>query len=162
MTQLDVRPGTDSSELDPQAVVTDWLAALHRAARTQDLAGIRALLAADPWWRDIYALSWDLVAANGADDYYGEDGPPVETADLLASVSPLALVWNIDDRGELRTTLRHSGHQRLRFMATGLRLARFFSGHVALMIKAMNEGILDPQVNVEKKKDQIDDGSASS
>ncbi len=65
----------------------------------------------------------------------------------------LATVWNVDDRGELRTTLRHSGHQKLWFMATGLRLARFFSQHVALLIKAMDEGLLDPAVNVERKQE---------
>ncbi len=65
----------------------------------------------------------------------------------------LATVWNVDDRGELRTTLRHSGHQRLWFMATGLRLARFYSQHVALLIKAMNEGIIDPSINVAKKQE---------
>jgi hypothetical protein len=31
-------------------------------------------------------------------------------------------------------------------------MARFFSGHVAVMIKAMNEGLIDPDINVEKKK----------
>lgn len=65
----------------------------------------------------------------------------------------LATVWNVDDRGELRTTLRHSGHQKLWFMATGLRLARFFSQHVALLIKAMNEDIIDPGINVAKKQE---------
>ncbi|OUS94987.1 NAD(P)/FAD-dependent oxidoreductase [Rhodococcus sp. NCIMB 12038] len=71
-----------------------------------------------------------------------------EVADALATV------WNVDDRGELRTTLRHSGHQKLWFMANGLRLARFFSQHVALLIKAMNEGLIDPSINVEKKKQE--------
>jgi cation diffusion facilitator CzcD-associated flavoprotein CzcO len=65
----------------------------------------------------------------------------------------LATVWNVDDRGEIRTALRHSGHERLWFMATGLRLARFYSQHVALLIKAMNEGIIDPSINVEKKQE---------
>lgn len=67
----------------------------------------------------------------------------------------LATVWDIDSRGEIRTALRHSGHQRLWFMATGIRLARFYSQHVALLIKAMNEGILDPTVNVARKQDEI-------
>ncbi|MFJ9390820.1 FAD-dependent oxidoreductase [Nocardioides sp. NPDC101246] len=64
----------------------------------------------------------------------------------------LATVWNVDDRGELRTTLRHSGHQRLWFMATGLRLARFYSQHVALLIKAMDAGLIDPSINVDRKQ----------
>ncbi|MFJ3667426.1 FAD-dependent oxidoreductase [Streptomyces sp. NPDC090106] len=65
----------------------------------------------------------------------------------------LATVWNVDDRGELRTTLRHSGHRKLWFMATGLRLARFHSQHLALLIKAMNEGIIDPRINVDRKQE---------
>jgi putative flavoprotein involved in K+ transport len=67
----------------------------------------------------------------------------------------LATVWNVDERGELRTTLRHSGHEKLWFVANGLRLARIFTKHVALLIKAMDEGLLDPRINVERKQDVI-------
>ncbi|MCW2495300.1 NAD(P)/FAD-dependent oxidoreductase [Jatrophihabitans sp.] len=67
----------------------------------------------------------------------------------------LATVWNVDDRGEIRTALRHSGHQKLWFMATGFRLARIFSHHVALLIKAMDEELLDPAVNVELKQPPV-------
>lgn len=67
----------------------------------------------------------------------------------------LATVWNVDERGELRTTLRHSGHEKLWFVANGLRLSRIFTKHVALLIKAVDEGLLDPRVNVEKKQDII-------
>jgi cation diffusion facilitator CzcD-associated flavoprotein CzcO len=68
----------------------------------------------------------------------------------------LATVWDVDDRGEIRTALRHSGHPRLWFTATGLRLSRFYSQHLALLIKAMDEGLIDPRINVELKQEVAD------
>jgi hypothetical protein len=65
----------------------------------------------------------------------------------------LGLVWGLDDQGELRTTFRHSGQQKLWFMAGGFQQSRVHSRHLALLIKAMDEGLLDPQINVEKRKD---------
>jgi len=63
----------------------------------------------------------------------------------------LATVWNVDERGEVRTSMRHSGHEKLWFVANGLRIGRFLSKPVAVMIKAIEEGLLDPQISVEKK-----------
>jgi putative flavoprotein involved in K+ transport len=68
-----------------------------------------------------------------------------------AVADQLGLVWGIDETGEQRTTLRHSGHEKLWIMANGFQQARIHSKHVALMIKAMDEGLLDPKINVEKK-----------
>lgn len=63
----------------------------------------------------------------------------------------LATVWNVDERGEVRTSMRHSGHERLWFVANGLRIARHQSKPLALMIKAIDEGLLDPRISVHKK-----------
>jgi cation diffusion facilitator CzcD-associated flavoprotein CzcO len=63
----------------------------------------------------------------------------------------LATVWNVDARGEVRTSMRHSGHEKLWFVANGLRIGRFLTKPVALMIKAIDEGLLDPHISVEKK-----------
>lgn len=63
----------------------------------------------------------------------------------------LATVWNIDARGEVRTAMRHSGHEKLWFVANGLRVARILGKPVALMIKAIDEGLLDPRISVRKK-----------
>ncbi|OCB22450.1 flavin-containing monooxygenase [Mycobacterium intracellulare] len=63
----------------------------------------------------------------------------------------LATVWNIDARGEVRTSMRHSGHEKLWFVANGLRVGRFLTKPVAIMIKAIDEGLLDPHISVEKR-----------
>ncbi|BBZ31241.1 monooxygenase (plasmid) [Mycolicibacterium madagascariense] len=63
----------------------------------------------------------------------------------------LATVWNIDSRGEVRTSMRHSGHEKLWFVANGLRIGRMQSKPVAVMIKAIDEGLLDPHISVVKK-----------
>jgi putative flavoprotein involved in K+ transport len=68
-----------------------------------------------------------------------------------ATTEQLATVWGIDERGEVRTSMRHSGHERLWFVANGLRIARIQSKPVALMIKAIEAGLLDPKISVEKK-----------
>jgi cation diffusion facilitator CzcD-associated flavoprotein CzcO len=65
----------------------------------------------------------------------------------------LGLVWGLDDQGELRTTFRHSGHPKLWFMAGGFQQSRVHSRHLALMMKAIDEGLLDPKVSIEKRKD---------
>ena len=64
----------------------------------------------------------------------------------------LALVWGLDDTGELRTTHRHSGFPKLWFMANGFQQSRIHSKHMAMMMKAIDEGLLDPNINIEKKK----------
>jgi putative flavoprotein involved in K+ transport len=65
----------------------------------------------------------------------------------------LGLVWGLDDTGELRTTFRHSGHPKLWFMAGGFQQSRVHSRHLSLMIQAIDEGLLDPKINVDKKKE---------
>jgi putative flavoprotein involved in K+ transport len=51
-------------------------------------------------------------------------------------------VWGLDDEGELRGVWRGSGHPRLWFMAGNLALSRMYSQHLALRIKAVEEGLL--------------------
>jgi putative flavoprotein involved in K+ transport len=68
-----------------------------------------------------------------------------------AVTDQLSPVWGLDETGELRTTFRHSGHEKLWFMAGGFQQSRVHSKHLAMLIKAMDEGIIDPSINVEKK-----------
>jgi hypothetical protein len=44
---------------DVRAVVVAWLSALEVVLRERDMASFTSLLGTDPWWRDMYALSWD-------------------------------------------------------------------------------------------------------
>lgn len=68
-----------------------------------------------------------------------------EVADTLATLGGL------DAQGEVRTAMRHSGHEKLWFIANGLRVARILNKPVALMIKAIDEGLIDPAISVQKK-----------
>ena len=72
------------------------------------------------------------------------DGWPLLTPrDLLAD-------W-MEAYGELRTTFRHCGHENLWFVAGGFRDARIHSKHVALMIAAIEGGLLDRKVGEANK-----------
>src|SRR4051794_8565769 len=44
-----------------------WLADLGAALSAADAPGVTALLAADCWWRDLLALTWDLGTYRGTE-----------------------------------------------------------------------------------------------
>ncbi|KZV68886.1 FAD/NAD(P)-binding domain-containing protein [Peniophora sp. CONT] len=59
---------------------------------------------------------------------------------VTEKLSPL---WGLDDEGEIRGSWRDSGVPRLWCMAGNLAMARFFSKHLALQIKAIEDGVWD-------------------
>jgi cation diffusion facilitator CzcD-associated flavoprotein CzcO len=63
----------------------------------------------------------------------------------------VATVWGLDEGGELRTTFRHSGHERLWVFAGNIGQCRYYSRPVAVMIKAIERGLLDANVSVEHR-----------
>lgn len=67
----------------------------------------------------------------------------------------VASVWGLDESGELRTTFRHSGHERLWVFAGGVQQSRFHSRPVAVMIKAVERGVLDPEISVKLKASEV-------
>ena len=64
----------------------------------------------------------------------------------------LATVWGPDENGETRTAGRHSGHPKLWFFAGGFQIARISSRQLSVIIKAIDEGLIDPKISVEKKR----------
>lgn len=50
-------------------------------------------------------------------------------------------VWGMDEEGEIRGMWRNSGHPGFWFMAGSLFLCRWYSGQLALQIKAQEEGL---------------------
>jgi hypothetical protein len=64
MTDLAI---ASTTRTDYREIAAGWLSQLNRAAEQSDVPGIVSLFAADPWWRDLYALTWDLSAMHGAD-----------------------------------------------------------------------------------------------
>ena len=54
-------------------------------------------------------------------------------------------VWGLDGEGELQGVWRQSGHEGLWFMGGNLAMARFYGKFLALQIKAMEEGLLEPR-----------------
>ena len=99
-------------------------------------------------YRDGTAEAADLVVFSTGFTNMREATRPI-VGDAVAD--QLGLVWGIDEQGELRTTFRHSGHEKLWFMAGGFQQSRVHSKHLALMIKAMDEGMIDPGINVARK-----------
>ncbi|GAA1022287.1 FAD-dependent oxidoreductase [Acrocarpospora pleiomorpha] len=65
----------------------------------------------------------------------------------------LSPVWGLDETMEVRAAGRHSGHPKLWFFAGGFQFARIMSRQLSLLIKAIEEGLVDPNISVEKKKD---------
>jgi len=59
-------------------------------------------------------------------------------ADVAKNVKPL---WGLDDEGEIRGAWKDMGVPGLWYMVGNLALCRFYSKHVVLQIKAMEEGI---------------------
>ena len=67
----------------------------------------------------------------------------------------LATVWGLDEGGELRTTFRHTGHPRLWAFAGGIQQCRFHSRGFAVMIKAIEQGLLDADISVKRKPSEF-------
>lgn len=63
----------------------------------------------------------------------------------------VATVWGLDEGGELRTTFRHSGHPRLWIFAGGIQQSRFHSRPVAVMMRAIERGVVSDQISVKLK-----------
>ncbi|KAI0344328.1 FAD/NAD(P)-binding domain-containing protein [Trametopsis cervina] len=53
-------PPLDASKVDANRVATAWLSAFNKAVVAHDVPGILDTLYEKPWWRDIFALTWDL------------------------------------------------------------------------------------------------------
>jgi cation diffusion facilitator CzcD-associated flavoprotein CzcO len=67
----------------------------------------------------------------------------------------LATVWGLDEKGELRTTFRHTGHPRLWAFTGGIQQSRFHSRPFAVMIKAIESGLLSADISVELKPSEF-------
>ncbi|OLL26602.1 hypothetical protein NEOLI_000054 [Neolecta irregularis DAH-3] len=52
-------------------------------------------------------------------------------------------VWGLDDEGEVQGLWRRSGHPGFWYMGGNLMMTRFHSKHLALQIKAIQEGLLE-------------------
>jgi putative flavoprotein involved in K+ transport len=50
-----------------QQRVDDWLASFEAAVRARDAVAAAALFAADSYWRDLVAFTWNLNTAEGRD-----------------------------------------------------------------------------------------------
>lgn len=63
-TTLGVAPPTD---VDANQVAQAWVTAFGQAVSARDLDAILGLLHEEPWWRDLWALTWDLRTFRGKD-----------------------------------------------------------------------------------------------
>ncbi|TBU34305.1 FAD/NAD(P)-binding domain-containing protein [Dichomitus squalens] len=74
----------------------------------------------------------------------GFDSPMVTIKKLLGEdiASRVKPMWNLDEEGELRNVWRDTGVPNFWFMMGNLMWCRFHSKHLALQIKAIEEGVL--------------------
>ncbi|THH13751.1 hypothetical protein EW146_g6505 [Bondarzewia mesenterica] len=68
-----------------------------------------------------------------------------EVADKLGDT------WGIDEEGELHGAWRDSGHPQLFFAQGNFAIARQYSSHLALQIKAMEEGLMNGRYTIEQQ-----------
>ncbi|KIJ33013.1 hypothetical protein M422DRAFT_70464 [Sphaerobolus stellatus SS14] len=89
-------------------------------------------------FEDGSSLKADVVVfATGLGDY--RDAAKELLGDELAN--KMRSVWGLDDEGELKGMWRNTGLPNLYVMGGNLALCRFHSTHVALQIKAKEEGV---------------------
>ena len=63
---LEFLQATVPADLDAQKVAHDWLASFSKAVEARDADGVVALIHPDGWWRDLFALTWDLRTFQGS------------------------------------------------------------------------------------------------
>ncbi|KAF5380611.1 hypothetical protein D9615_004633 [Tricholomella constricta] len=90
-------------------------------------------------WEDGSTLDADVIVfATG----YGDAGDVVKAVCGPSIADQLLPVWGLDQEGELNSTWKSSGHEGLWIGVGNLAMCRFYSGVLALQIKASLEGIL--------------------
>ncbi|KAI0697467.1 FAD/NAD(P)-binding domain-containing protein [Cytidiella melzeri] len=57
----------DPKDVDADKIAKDWLASFSAAVSAKDVPAILATLHDKPWWKDLFALTWDLRTFFGAD-----------------------------------------------------------------------------------------------
>jgi putative flavoprotein involved in K+ transport len=85
MTNVAIPLRQEQAALD---IAAGWLVGFGDALERADLAAIEALLAAECWWRDTLALTWDLRSLHG----FGEIRPVLEQHLSAARVSGVQLM----------------------------------------------------------------------
>lgn len=63
---LGVAP-VDAAEVDAGKIARSWVSSFASAISTHDVDGILPLLYDKPWWRDLFALTWDMRTFFGKD-----------------------------------------------------------------------------------------------
>lgn len=64
---MTVAAGAQVEQDDATVVFSDWLDRFAAAVEAGDVDGVTGLVAADAWWRDLLALTWDLGTYHGTD-----------------------------------------------------------------------------------------------
>jgi hypothetical protein len=88
-----------------------------------------------------------VMFATGFDDYRG----PIRA--ILGDEYKLTPIWGLNHEGELRTAWREAGAPNVWYMMGNLAWCRFFSKHVALQIKAKQEGLFGTRYSAPIKWD---------
>lgn len=51
----------------PTKIAQQWITSLESSLKSNDIAGLARLMHQESWWRDMFALSWDLRTLHGLD-----------------------------------------------------------------------------------------------
>ena len=62
---LDLLGVTVSDDVDATGIGNAWVTSFGQFVQARDIPGILSLFDSQPWWRDIFALTWDLRTFQG-------------------------------------------------------------------------------------------------
>ena len=74
-------------DLDAERIAQEWLSDFGAALDRRDVDAAARLFAADGWWRDLLALTWDLRSLHGA-DAIRRSSPSTSSAPACAGFAP--------------------------------------------------------------------------
>ncbi|KAJ3520840.1 hypothetical protein NM688_g9104 [Phlebia brevispora] len=64
---LDKLGVTVSADLDAVSIAKEWISSFAQFVAARDIPGILSLIDEQTWWRDLFALTWDLRTFHGKD-----------------------------------------------------------------------------------------------
>ena len=80
----------EKKTVEPVAIAQQWLTKLETILKNNDVAALPTIMHQDSWWRDMFAVSWDIRTLHGLDKlavYFSENLAPTAFESLKLRTS---------------------------------------------------------------------------
>jgi hypothetical protein len=80
----------EKKSIEPVAVAQQWLSKLETFLKNNDVSALPTIMHQDSWWRDMFAVSWDIRTLHGLDKlsvYFSENLKHTEMHNLKLRTS---------------------------------------------------------------------------